>query len=300
MRLSKVKLLAMALFCLVTVVCLPLNGQAYYGGLYGGGMGGLYGSYGLGGLYGGMYGGLYGGLGGLYGGMYGGMYGGYGSLYGGLGGMYGGMYGGYGGLYGGLGGMYGGYGLYGGMYGGLYGSSLYGGMYGGLYGSSLYGGMLGRIPYSAGTTPLVTPARTSAALTGLTSTLLLSGGGGGLLNPTGTWSGTYLSYISLKGGICTMNLLYNTLTRTVSGTAGLLLNKLIPIPINVSGLYLASPFTLSGSFFDPVSLITYYEDLTCTLLTASAMTGTYLIHDALYLKSDTGNFNVSLTVAPVI
>lgn len=236
MRLSKVKLLATALFCLVAVVCLPLNGQAYYGGLYGG--------------YD-MYGGLYGG-----------------------------------------------YGLYGGMYGGgLYGSSLYGGY--GMYGSSLYGGLYGlRYPYEAGSTPLLEPTRTPAALTSLTTTLL-SGGGGGL-SPAGTWSGTWLSYISLKGGICNMNLLYNSLTRTVTGTAGLLLNKLIPLPINVSGLYLGSPFTLSGSYFDLTSLVTYYEDLTCTLVTASYMTGTYLIHDALYLKSDTGNFNVNLALVPVI
>ena len=288
MRFPKVKLLATTLFCLAALICLPLNGQAYYGSGYGGG---LYGSS--------LYGGLYGGYGMYGGGLYGSsMYGGglYGGLYGSS--MYGGLYGGYGmyggGLYGSsmYGGLYGGYGMYG---GGLYGSSMYGGLglYGGLYGGLGTGlGMYGRYPFEAGSTPLVEPTRTPAALT------TLSGGGG--VTPAGIWSGTYLSYISLKGGICNMNLLYNSLTRTVTGTAGLLLNKLIPLPINVSGLYLGSPFTLSGSYFDLTSLVTYYEDLTCTLVSASFMTGTYLIHDALYLKSDAGEFNVSKTLVPVI
>jgi hypothetical protein len=78
------------LFVLVIALGLCFSGaEAYYGGLYGGGYGGLLGGYssllgGYGGLLGGY--GLYGGLmGGLYGGLLGG-YGGYGGLYGGYGG----------------------------------------------------------------------------------------------------------------------------------------------------------------------------------------------------------------------
>jgi len=192
------------------------------------------------------------------------------------------------------------------MYGGLYGSSLYGGlygsMYGGLYGSSLYGGLYGGLGrYGLGDGMEQMPARASQALlfpglTSLLSTSTSTSAVPALPNPTGTWNGTYLSYITLKGGIASFVLTYNPLTLTVSGTAGLLLNKLIPLPIPVSGLNTATGFTLTGTYFDILKLKYYYASYSCTLVSPSYLTGTYLIHDALYLESDTGNFNLSLVI----
>jgi len=293
------------------------------GSVYYSGMGGLYG--GLGSMYGGLYGSsMYGGLmGGMYGGLMGGMYGS--SMYGGLygssmyGGLMGGMYGSsmYGGLYGGLmGGMYGssmygglmgglyGSSMYGGLMGGMYGSSMYGGLMGGMYGSSLYGG-LGRLGFGDGMEQmreaqvLLTSgiSLTSFLLgTSSTSTTVSAPVVPALPNPTGTWNGTYLSYINLKGGIASFALTYNTLTYAITGTAGLYLNKLIPIPIPVSGLNSATGFTLTGTYFDILKLKLYYASYACTLITPSYMTGTYIIHDALYLETDTGSFNLSLVI----
>jgi len=115
-----------------------------------------------------------------------------------------------------------------------------------------------------------------------------------LPDPTGSWSGTWLSYITLKGGIANFNLVYDPLTLTVSGTAGLLLNKLIPVPISVTGVNTATGFTLTGSYFDPVSLTTFYAEYTCTLVSPTFLTGDYLIHDALYSQTDVGEFNLDL------
>jgi len=75
-----------------------------------------------------------------------------------------------------------------------------------------------------------------------------------------------------------------------------LLNKLIPVPISVSGLNSATGFTLTGTYVDILKLKTYYASYTCTLVSPSYMTGTYLIHDALYLETDTGSFNLSLVI----
>jgi hypothetical protein len=294
--------------CFVVSMVIVSGGrvEAYYGGgLYGsgsaayGGIGSITGSgSSLGSVY---YGSGLGGYGGLYGGS---------SLYGGYGGLYGSsLYGGYGGLYGSsLGG------LYGSSLGGLYGSSLYGG-YGGLYGSSLgglyggglYGAGLGSSLYGRlGLDNAVAPRQSQVLLSGLTTLLGTSLPGTttstsvsavpALPDPTGTWSGTWLSYITLKGGIANFSLLYDPLTLTVGGTAGLLANKLIPIPINVSGLNSATGFTLTGSYLDPISLVTYYASYSCTLVSPSFMTGSYIIHDALYLQSDTGEFNLSLVI----
>ena len=113
-----------------------------------------------------------------------------------------------------------------------------------------------------------------------------------LPDPTGTWSGTWLSYITLKGGIANFNLVYDPLTLTVSGTAGLLLSKLIPVPISVTGSNTATGFTLTGSYFDPVSLTTFYAEYNCTLVSPTFLTGDYSIHDALYSQTDVGVFNL--------
>jgi len=295
------------------------GGLSGLGGLYGGlsGLGGLYGGVaGLGGSYGSLnnaYNQLYGasgstyvygydnlsGLGGLYGGLAGGLSG-LGGLYGGLsgfGGLYGGLSG-LGGLYGGLSGLGGLYGM-GGLYGGLYGLSGIGNSYGGLYGASGLGSLYGlglaspRLGFGDSLSLIRQP---QVLLPGTTTSLPAVGGGGGLPDPTGAWSGTWLSYINLKGGIANFNLIYDPLTLTVSGTAALLLNKLIPIPISVSGVNTAAGVVLSGSFFDPTKLVTYYADFTCVLVSPLFITGDYTIHDALFLESDIGEFNLNLVI----
>jgi hypothetical protein len=294
-RLPQLKFLAIALlFTATSMFMTPGIARAYYGlgGMYG--AGGLYGYSGLG-LYG-MGGGLYGGLG-----SYGGLYGGYGGLYGSYGGLYGGGYGG----------------LYGGMYGGMYGS-LYGGMYGGLYGGGLgLYGMGGLGSYGLGGLGRSYLSNGSEAL-GRTSNVLLPGGTSSLLSllpaataiapttvtvtipiypdPTGTWLGSWTSLSSGTGSM-SMSLVYDVLTVSVTGTAGLFLNKLIPIAINVGGLNNAPSFILTGSYFNPLTLTSYSLTLNCTFSAATLtlpaiIQGGYLIHDLLYLKTDSGTFSV--------
>ena len=115
-----------------------------------------------------------------------------------------------------------------------------------------------------------------------------------LPDPTGIGSGTWLSYITLKGGLANFNLVYDPLTLTISGTAGLLLNNLIPVPISVTGSNTANGFTLTGSFFDPVRLTTFYAEYNCTLVSPTFLAGDYSIHDALFLQTDVGEFNLDL------
>ena len=175
------------------------------------------------------------------------------------------------------------------MYGASGLSSLYG------YGD-LYGNLLGstRLGYGDSLSLVRQPQVLLPGTT--TSVSTVSGGGGGLPDPTGSWSGTWLSYINLKGGIANFNLIYDPLTLTVSGTAALLLNKLIPIPISVSGVNTAAGVVLSGSFFDPTKLVTYYAEFTCVLVSPLFITGDYSIHDALFLESDIGEFNLNLVI----
>ena len=184
-------------------------------------------------------------------------------------------------------------------YGGLY--SIYNQMYstsglGSLYGyGDLYDNFTSPTLAFGGNSLLV--RQPQVLLPGTTTPVTAIGGGGGTLpDPTGSWSGTWLSYINLKGGIATFNLIYDPLTLTVSGTAALLLNKLIPIPINVSGVNTATGFVLTGSYLDPVKLVTYYAEFTCTLVSPLFITGDYTIHDALFLESDIGEFNVNLVI----
>ncbi|MGA1843636.1 MAG: hypothetical protein ACMUIS_03630 [bacterium] len=316
---------------LVLVVPLAVSpGNAYFGtfssGFYGGlgsyGLGGLYGMglYGLGGMYGGSYG-LYGlsGLGGLYG--LGGIYG-LGGLYGmglyGLGGMYGGSYGlyglsGLGGLYGlGLGGLCGLSGLYG--LSGLSGLGGLGGLYG-LGGLSGLGGLLGSMGLLGNlglgnTITQSTPTQT-AVLTA---------------EQAGTWSGTWTSLVTLKGGFMDMSLVEDVLTGVLSGQVNLFLNKVTnSIPADVTG-YLTTvgpgslgitgtggavaTFILSGgnqSFFSSLVLVPvftsaiplYTINLVCVMTSPVTMTGTYDVQDIYKLNADSGEFQLTLT-APVI
>ena len=289
---------------------LGLYGSGIYGasGIYGSGtygisgISGLYGSSiygvsGLGGLYGmGMYG-LYGGVGGLYG------------LYGlsGICGLYGmpGFYGlgGLGGMYG-LGGIAGFYGL--GGIGGMYGLGGLGGIYGlgGLYGSSFgLGGMLGTIGLlsSLGLTnlnpqtqvqsaPIVTAEQAGTWTGSWFSLVQLKGGFMNMTLVEDTLSGI------LSGEV---NLILNKITNS--------------IPADVTGVLAAgagagTSFVLSGgnqSFFSttflllPSAISIYAIELTCNMTSPVTMTGTYQIQDLLKLNVDYGDFNLTLT-APVI
>ena len=212
----------------------------------------------------------------------------------------------------GPGGLYGaGAGLYG--YGGYGGLGLYGGLYGGIYGGyGLYGG-LGAAPYGLGRYYLSSGTEAMDRV----SDVLLTGGGTSLLSllpttttvaptvtitvplypdPTGVYLGSWTSLSSGTGSM-SMNIVYTILNVSITGTAGLLLNKLIPIAISVGGLNNAPTFTLTGSYFNPLTFVTYSLTLNCsfspaTLTLPAIIQGTYFIHDPLYLKTDSGTFSV--------
>ena len=174
----------------------------------------------------------------------------------------------------------------------MYGTSGFGSLYG--YGD-FYDNVLGSVTLGYGNgLPLI--RQPQVVLPGTPSLPAVGGGGGTLPDPTGSWRGTWLSYINLKGGIANFNLIYDPLTLTVSGTAALLLNKLIPIPINVSGVNTAAGVTLTGTYFDPTKLVTYYAEFTCILVSPVFITGDYSIHDALFLETDIGEFNMDLVL----
>jgi len=199
--------------------------------------------------------------------------------------------------YGGLGGIPGsGFGLgnpyygAGGLYGGLYG--LYGGLYGGMnsFGPySLYGDVAGLYGLGglglAGGAGLTRHAQVPPAATTVIPVLP---------NPTGSWLGSWVSYVSLTSGTANFQLLYTPGTLAITGTAGLLLNKLVPVPINVTGTNGLTGFTLSGTYFDLKSLTSYSVSYTCSLSTTTFITGSYLIHDLLYLQTDLGTLGLSL------
>jgi hypothetical protein len=158
-----------------------------------------------------------------------------------------------------------------------------GNLYGGPYG--LYGGLYGLGGLGlAGGAGLIRQAQAPVA----TVTLPV------LPDPTGSWLGSWVSYVSLNSGTANFQLIYTQGTLVITGTAGLLLNKLVPVPINVTGTNGLTSFTLSGSYFDLKSLTSYSVSYTCSLSTTTFITGTYLIHDPLYLQTDTGAIGLSL------
>jgi len=181
----------------------------------------------------------------------------------------------------GLASPYYGYGVGYGLYGGAF--SPYG-LYGGLAGLYGLGGLYGLAP-GIDSGQVIRQAQAP-----LTTTTIIPP----LPNPTGSWSGTWVSYVTLNSGTADFQLLYTPGTLTISGTAGLLLNKLVPVPISVSGLNSATGFTLTGTYFDLAKLVTYTVDYSCTLTSPSFITGTYTIHDPLYLRVDTGTVGLSL------
>ncbi|MGA1871640.1 MAG: hypothetical protein ACMUJM_24190 [bacterium] len=116
----------------------------------------------------------------------------------------------------------------------------------------------------------------------------------------GYWDGFWFSYLKLQAGPMNLNLVEDPVTGALSGTATLILNKLIQAPVSVSGINTgAGYFGLSGTFFDPINLITYTLELSCVLTSDTSMAGDYYIHDQLYSKTDFGEFSLNLGVSTI-
>jgi hypothetical protein len=142
----------------------------------------------------------------------------------------------------------------------------------------------------------------------------------------GTWTGTWTSLVTLKGGLMDMSLVEDVLTGALTGQVNLFLNKVTgSIPADVTGFLTTvgpgslgitgtggavATFILSGgnqAFFSsllPVPVVTsaiplYTINLVCIMTTPVTMTGTYDVQDIYKLNSDSGEFSLTLT-APVI
>ncbi|MGA1824545.1 MAG: hypothetical protein ACMUIP_07745 [bacterium] len=115
----------------------------------------------------------------------------------------------------------------------------------------------------------------------------------------GIWDGTWFSLLKTTAGPMKLDLVENPATG-LSGTAFLVDNKLIPVPVDVTGLTPVSDFfTLEGSYFNITNGVTYTLELQCTLISESHMSGTYYISKVGALKDDYGEFNLTL-ITPVI
>jgi hypothetical protein len=130
-------------------------------------------------------------------------------------------------------------------------------------------------------------ARTASVVTPTT-------GGGAAAAVVGIWNGTWLSFIRFDGGLLNMVLNLDPLTGQIVGTVTLILNRLIPIPVNVTGTFLAttSILELTGAYFDIASGTLYTLTMTGNIIAPGVMDGTYSI---ISLKStDFGAFNATL------
>jgi len=137
--------------------------------------------------------------------------------------------------------------------------------------------------------------------TSLPSTI--TGGGTVAVAPVITnWSGLWISLLNTSQlGPMSLTLSQNTTTGATTGTLSLILNKLVPLPVTVSGVFLGgTTLTLTGVFTDYqlalsgliIIPVNYNVTLNCTITSATTMSGTYSI---LSLKeNDFGNFNISL------
>ncbi|MGA1826236.1 MAG: hypothetical protein ACMUIP_16390 [bacterium] len=132
-------------------------------------------------------------------------------------------------------------------------------------------------------------SRTASVLTTTT------GGGGAATAVVGIWNGTWLSLIKFNGGLLNLILNQDPITGQIVGTASFILNKLIPIPVNVVGTFLPGITTvleLTGAYLDILSGTLYTLNMTCNIIAVGVMDGTYSI---LSLKStDFGTFNATL------
>ncbi|MGA1867767.1 MAG: hypothetical protein ACMUJM_04390 [bacterium] len=129
-------------------------------------------------------------------------------------------------------------------------------------------------------------ARTASVVTGTT--------GGSAAAVAGIWSGTWLSLVRFDGGLLNMVLTVDPVTGQIIGTVSLILNRLIPIPVDVTGTFLAttSILELTGAYLDIVSGTLYTLTMTGNLIAPGVMDGTYSI---VSIKStDFGSFNALL------
>lgn len=151
------------------------------------------------------------------------------------------------------------------------------------------------IPTSQMFIPLFDPLAASFPITRTASALTTTTGGGAATAVVGIWNGTWLSLIKFNGGLLTLILNLDPLTGQIVGTASFILNKLLPIPVNVVGTFLPGTTTileLTGAYFDILSGTLYTLNMTCNIIAVGVMDGTYSI---LSLKStDFGTFNATL------
>ncbi|MGA1875783.1 MAG: hypothetical protein ACMUIA_09255 [bacterium] len=117
----------------------------------------------------------------------------------------------------------------------------------------------------------------------------------------GSWEGQWSSSVKNQSGSMTLDLVESPASGGLSGTCIMLLNKLIPVPVDVSGALgpEAVEFILTGTFVNLVNSTEYTLTLTFTLLSPESISGKYIVHDVLYTKADIGEFTLSLIV-PVI
>lgn len=148
----------------------------------------------------------------------------------------------------------------------------------------------------------------TAAISALTFSIPITFGG----LPTGgaaavapvitSWSGLWVSILSSSQlGPMSLSLSQNTVTGAVTGTASLILNKLIPVPVTVSGTFLGgTTFSLTGVFTDFQPAISglllipidYTLTLNCTITGTTTMSGNYSILSV--KENDIGSFNLNL------
>jgi len=122
---------------------------------------------------------------------------------------------------------------------------------------------------------------------------VVTGGGGAAVD--GIWNGIWLSFVKFDGGPINLTLITDPVTGLIKGTAVLVYNKLIPIPIGVSGDFLplsTTTFKLTGSYLDILTGELYTLTMTCNILAIGVMDGTFSI---VSLKSiDYGSFYATL------
>ncbi|MGA1871265.1 MAG: hypothetical protein ACMUJM_22275 [bacterium] len=143
--------------------------------------------------------------------------------------------------------------------------------------------------------PLFNPLFPGLPITRTASALTTTTGGGAAAAVIGIWNGTWLSLIKFNGGLLTLILGQDPLTGQIVGTASFILNKLLPIPVDVIGTFLPGVTTvleLTGAYLDILSGTLYTLNMTCNIIAPGVMDGTYSI---ISLKStDFGTFNATL------
>ncbi|MEW5802136.1 MAG: hypothetical protein AB1847_08535 [bacterium] len=106
-------------------------------------------------------------------------------------------------------------------------------------------------------------------------------------SPSGRYTGTWTSLVAGTTHAMDLEIFVDSPTYIFqSSTVRLLSNELIPVAIDLAGTYQFSDnFTLTGTYPDPVSLVTYTLKLNCTYTFSGKfpriIQGNYTIYDAL-------------------